>query len=266
MYTNKIQESFKRHFEAFFKSRNVFWHSGVFAGSRNGLFTYSYAFDEKSDDITELNLIFFVAPVFSVKRSKVTYETRYGLSMRELILLENLDVNLVFTDVSEIDEVMNRCLQLMEKYFDKYFTFSSVTEYCEKMLNMGMKIVDFLSVNPQHTQMLYQKLSEIDFVDICYYYLKAEGQNRCRQFTMELVSGLRVALYDSMKYDNLTGLSEKFSDTELEKIDKIFINYSRVTKFLESLLLHNDSYFITVEEKFKNSELEGNKIVSDILT
>lgn len=265
MYTNIIQESFKRHFETFFKSKNVFWHKGAFVGSHNGLFTYSYAFEKKFNNFTELNIVFYVAPVFCVRHPKIAYEAGYGLTMREFIILENVDICMIISDKTDIDSVMDNYLRLMKKCFDKYYDLSSVTEYCEKMLLMGIKIVEFFSANPQYTQLLQKKLSDIDFVDICYYYLKAAGTERCKQFVMELVSGLRTTLYDGMKYDKLLGSNKKFIDTDLDIIDRIFKNYNRTTEFLESLLLNNDSYFIEIGKKFKNSKIEGSKIVSNLL-
>ena len=82
---------------------------------------------------------------------------------------------------------------------------------------------------------------------------------------MQLVSGYRTVLYDQMKYDNMSGLSEIIPEEELRKFDKMFINYSNVSKFLESLLADNDSYFLAVDEKFRQSRIEAEKIIEEVV-
>lgn len=265
MRFNQIEESFRRNFEVFFEQKNIFWHNGVFAGRSNEFFNYSFVFSENSEGEEEFNIIFLVIPEFCVRKSKLETERRYGLSIKDLVLLEKLDVSATISDGTDVDEVMSKYLQIAEKYYDKYFSFDSITEYAEKMLDTGMRMLDYTMISPLYTHKMYPKLAEIDFVDICFYYLKKEGRERCKEFVMQLVSGYRTVLYDQMKYDNMSGLSEIIPEEELRKFDKMFINYSNVSNFLESLLADNDSYFLAVDEKFRQSRIEAEKIIEEVV-
>lgn len=258
MFSNQIDESFRMHFEAFFEQKNMFRHNSIFAGRSNGFFQYSFAFSENTEGQEEIDVILLVIPEFCVRRSKLDKERKHGLSIKDVILLEKLDVCTVVTDKSDIDEIMGRYLQILQKYYDKYFSFDSITECAEKIL-------DYIAVSPMYTNRMYPKLAEIDFVDICYYYLKESGFEKCEKFLMDLVSRYRTVLYDKMKYDNMSGSNDNFSKDEHRKFDKMFINYSSISTFLESLLAHNDSYFMAVAEKFRNSKLESKKIIEELI-
>lgn len=255
MFSNQIDESFRMHFGAFFEQKNMFRHNNIFAGRCNGFFNYSFAFSEFTEGEEELDVVILVLPEFCLRSSKLEKTHKHGLSIKDIIMLENLDVCTVITDESDIDEIMVRYLRIAQTYYDKYFYFDSITEYAERML-------DYMTIGPEYPHRMYPKFAEIDFVDICYCYLKEKGCDKCEEFLMNLISGYRTVLYDRMKYDNM---SDNLPEDKRRKFDKMFINYSTVSKFLESLLAHNDSYFMAVGEKFRNSKLEAKKIVEDII-
>ena len=105
----------------------------------------------------------------------------------------------------------------------------------------------------------------MDFTMLAYFYLKNKGNEQCGRFVMNLISAYKILLYDKMKYGNIAELKEKLDESEQQKLDSLFENYSRLTRFAEAMLENNHRFFAEIEKDFELKRLFGREYIHNFL-
>lgn len=265
MFSNQIDECFRMTFEAFFLKNNILWNTNAFAGSNNGLFSFIFTDYTECDGENDVDIIFLTLPDFSVNADKINKTNKYGLSLKNVADFENITINTKVRNSEDIEPLMCKFLELLQHQFHKYFMFDSFTSYADKMLETGRKFLDFVNIRPVVSGKFFQRFSDIDFVNLCYYYMVENGIEKCRDFTLELIGGYRMLLYDKMKNGNISELSHILSECDRKCFDRMFINYSKITQFAEALIERNESYFSFLDKSFGKNLEKGRTYINAIL-
>ncbi len=245
MFSNQINDIFRRSFEPFFLKYNMIWQNNAFVKSENGLFYYVFVDCEELYGVTDVDIVFLTLPNFGVNAEKMKKSSRVGLSFEDISEFEKNTIDAKVKELADVESLMNKYLELLERCFDKYFKFNSFTDYADKMLRTGHMIVEFMNGNSKAAEKLFHKFSHINFVNVCYYYMLENGKERCREFALELVGIYRNLLYDRIKDGDMADLSESF--------DRMVMNYNKITQFIEALIERNESYFAVLKQSFSES-------------
>lgn len=261
MISKQVSEAFRSSFENFFSDKGIQWCGGCFAGYKNGLFSYVKLIEIYQEQGQDIDMIYRVLPDFYVDEETINRSENCLYTFR---MIANSIGRVVEGGLRNPEKFFESCLSILKTEYDRLFFYDSVAEYAKGMIYNCNLLIEYASKNPKFSN-IYGEFPNMDFTLLAYFYLKNKGNEQCGRFVMNLISAYKILLYDKMKYGNIAELKEKLDESEQQKLDSLFENYSRLTRFAEAMLENNHRFFAEIVKDFELKRLFGREYIHNFL-
>lgn len=261
MVSEQVSGIFRNKFEPFLSEKGLKWNNGCFAGYKNRLFSYVALIETRSENNEEIDVIYRVLPEFYVNEANIITVDNELPSLRMVARLKNRELS---SGLKNAEDFFNDCLELLYDVYDDLFAYKSVTDYADGVIFKGKLMIEYATRFTAFSN-TFGNFPGLDFTYLAYSYLIKNKSEKCKIFIMELINAYKILLYDRMKYGNLAELEEKLTDDEEKKLDLMFENYSKVTRFAEALFECNRTYFAELDKLYSTRVLEGRNYIKEFL-